>query len=139
MRPVPVDEQAMLVIVIVRVAADVRPPVANKDALVEPGGEAFRDHAPGKSRADNQVIVHLSARVLRTRHVGCRTRTIVCSMSVRIRVQVPSQDVWLRNASAARQRSAASSSNAASTAATNAGTVSAIRARPCRPYGLTTS
>ena len=56
-----------------------------------------------------------------------------------MRFQVPSQEVWRRNASACRMRSPASSAIAAAQARTNCGTSSAMRASPWWPYGRTTS
>ena len=62
-RPVLMHEDAVFIVVIVRVAADMRAFVAEDHFFVGTCRESFREHAPGKPRTDNQVIEHTSPRV----------------------------------------------------------------------------
>jgi hypothetical protein len=58
-------EEARLVIVIVRVAADVGPLVANEDRLAGVGGKAFGDRGAGEAGPDNEEIEHMGIPGLR--------------------------------------------------------------------------
>ena len=60
--PVPVHEHARIVVVIVRVAADVRALVADKDFLAGHAGEPLRQNAAGEARTDDQVVEHRTPR-----------------------------------------------------------------------------
>ncbi len=55
-RPVAMDQHARFVVIIVGVAADVRPPVDDQHALVQPGGQTLGQHAAGEPGADDQVV-----------------------------------------------------------------------------------
>ena len=57
-RAVLVDQQAVIVVAVVGIAADVRAAVDEEDALVALARETFRENAAGEARADNQPIVH---------------------------------------------------------------------------------
>ena len=57
-RPVLVYEQARFVVVIVGVAADVRPAIADEHLLARVGGEPLGNRCAGEPCADNQVIEH---------------------------------------------------------------------------------
>ena len=55
-RPVPVDENAVLIAVIVHVAGDVGPLLDDEDALAEPGGKALRHDGTSKAGADHDSV-----------------------------------------------------------------------------------
>jgi hypothetical protein len=57
-RPVLVNQDACLVIVIVGIAADVRPLVTNQDLLARVRRQALRDRRAGKAGANHQIIEH---------------------------------------------------------------------------------
>jgi hypothetical protein len=55
-RPVRVDEDALVVVAVVGVAADVRPFLDHQHALPEPARQPLGQHAAGEAGADDQVI-----------------------------------------------------------------------------------
>ena len=57
-RPVLVDEHAVLVVVVVGVAADVRPLVDEQDGLVQLRGQPLRQDAAGETGANDQIVEH---------------------------------------------------------------------------------
>jgi hypothetical protein len=57
-RPVLVHEQACFVVMIVGVAADVRPAIADEDLLARVGGEPLGNRCAGEPCADDKVIEH---------------------------------------------------------------------------------
>ena len=57
-RPVLVDEDAGVVVVVVGVAADVRALVADQHLLAGVGGEPLGEVAAGEAGADDQIIEH---------------------------------------------------------------------------------
>ena len=58
-RPVLVDQDAGLVVVVVGVAADVRALVADQDVLAGMRGQPLGDRRAGKAGADDQVVEHV--------------------------------------------------------------------------------
>ena len=57
-RAVLMNEQAAFVIAIIRVSADVRPPVDEKHALITLGRKPLRQHAASEACSNDQPIVH---------------------------------------------------------------------------------
>ena len=57
-RPVLVDEDAVLVVVVVGVAADVRPLVDDQDLLAGACRQPLREHAAGEAGADDEIVEH---------------------------------------------------------------------------------
>jgi hypothetical protein len=53
-----VDEQALVIVPVIGVAAHMVAPVDEKNALVALAGETFRQNAARKAGADNQPIIH---------------------------------------------------------------------------------
>ena len=64
MRPIAMDEDARIVVVVVCVAADVGSAIDQHNALVAAGSDLARDHASGKSGTDDQPVKHGPARFL---------------------------------------------------------------------------
>ncbi len=57
-RPVLVDEHARVVVMVVRVAADVRAAVDEQHLLIELRREPFRRHTAGETCPNDEVIEH---------------------------------------------------------------------------------
>ena len=57
-RPVAVDQEAVVVVLVVGVAADVRPVVDEENALAELGSQALGKNGPGETGPDDEVIEH---------------------------------------------------------------------------------
>ncbi len=55
-RAVAVDQHAGFVVMIVGIAADVRPAIDHQHALVQPGRQPLGQHAAGETGPDDQVI-----------------------------------------------------------------------------------
>ena len=60
MRAVLVDQEPGFVVAVVGVAADMRAPVDDEDALAALARETLRENAAGKAGADDQPIIHRS-------------------------------------------------------------------------------
>ena len=58
MRSILVDQNAVLVVIVEGVAADVRPLVADQHALAGMSGQTLGDGGAGKAGADDQVVEH---------------------------------------------------------------------------------
>src|SRR3954447_530596 len=61
-RPVPMDEDARVVVLVVRVAADMRAAVDDEDALTEDGCDSLGDDAAGEPRPDDDPVEPHSTR-----------------------------------------------------------------------------
>ena len=59
-RPVLVHEHARLIGMIVGIARDMRPAIADQHLLARIAREAFSEHTSGVARANNQVVVHVN-------------------------------------------------------------------------------
>ena len=81
MRSVPMDEQAVLVMVIVRVPANVRPPIADHDPFSQDARQPFRDDASGKARPDHEIVKHVTTRAIVER--GCAGHAQIHALSGR--------------------------------------------------------
>ena len=57
-RPVLVDQRAVLVITVIGVAADMVAAIDQENRLVALVGKALSEHAAGETGTDNQPIVH---------------------------------------------------------------------------------
>ena len=58
MRPILMNKDSLIVVVIVSVAANVIATVTDKDALVEFAREPLSYDATGKSRANDEIVEH---------------------------------------------------------------------------------
>jgi hypothetical protein len=59
MRPVFVDQNTLIVVMVVSIAADMIPYIADQNALVGDARKSFREDAAGKAGADDQIVEHL--------------------------------------------------------------------------------